>query len=94
MLEIERKRYYDVQCVDMYTFNYGYIGSCTTGNGECYMVADQDWNGHDLGDTTSRASTFQGRINLLVRSRRDVNTPWGLIEWPNAMQGQVSLEDS
>jgi len=44
--EIERNRYYPVQLVDMYTFNYGYIGSRTTGNsGGCYMIAGLGWRG-------------------------------------------------
>jgi hypothetical protein len=43
---IEKSRYYAVQLVDMYTFNYGYIGSRATGNGAgCYMVAGPDWKG-------------------------------------------------
>jgi hypothetical protein len=43
---IEKSRYYAVQLVDMYTFNYGYIGSRATGNGGgCYMVAGPDWKG-------------------------------------------------
>lgn len=38
--------YYTVQLVDMYTFNYGYIGSRATGNGAgCYLVAGPDWKG-------------------------------------------------
>jgi hypothetical protein len=46
MPEIEKERYYDVQLVDMYTFNYGYMGSRTTGNGAgCYAVAGPDWKG-------------------------------------------------
>ncbi|AFM26214.1 hypothetical protein Desti_3565 [Desulfomonile tiedjei DSM 6799] len=46
MPEIEKARYYDVQLVDMYTDNYGYIGSRTTGNGAgCYLVAGPDWKG-------------------------------------------------
>jgi len=46
MPEIEKARYYDVQLVDMYTDNYGYIGSRTTGNGSgCYLVAGPDWKG-------------------------------------------------
>ena len=37
MPEIEKARYYDVQLVDLYTDNYGYMGSRTTGNGAgCY----------------------------------------------------------
>jgi hypothetical protein len=44
--EIERSRYYSVQLVDMYTFNYGYVGSRTTGNDVgCYMVAGPNWKG-------------------------------------------------
>lgn len=43
---IEKARYYDVQLVDLYTDNYGYIGSRTTGNGAgCYMVAGPDYAG-------------------------------------------------
>ena len=44
--EVEKGRYYVVQLVDMYTDNYGYIGSRATGNGAgCYMVAGPDWKG-------------------------------------------------
>jgi hypothetical protein len=44
--EVEKERYYDVQLVDMYTFNYGYIGSRATGNDAgCFMVAGPDWKG-------------------------------------------------
>lgn len=44
--EVEKRRYYTVQLIDMYTFNYGYIGSRATGNGAgCYMVAGPDWKG-------------------------------------------------
>jgi hypothetical protein len=44
--KIEKLRYYSVQLADMYTFNYGYVGSRTTGNdGGCYMVAGPDWVG-------------------------------------------------
>jgi hypothetical protein len=44
--EIEKSRYFSVQLVDMYTFNYGYIGSRTTGNGAaCHMVAGSGWTG-------------------------------------------------
>ena len=46
MPEIEKERYYDVQLVDLYTDNYGYIGSRTTGNGAgCYLVAGPFWKG-------------------------------------------------
>jgi hypothetical protein len=44
--EIEKSRYFAVQLIDLYTFNYGYMGSRTTGNGAaCYMVAGPNWKG-------------------------------------------------
>ena len=44
--EIEKNRYYDVQLTDMYTNNFGYMGSRTTGNGAgCHMVAGPEWRG-------------------------------------------------
>src|SRR5271167_4910479 len=44
--EIEKSRYFSVQLIDLYTFNYGYMGSRTTGNGAaCNMVAGPDWTG-------------------------------------------------
>ena len=49
--KVEKSRYYDVQLVDMYTFNYGYIGSRATGNDAgCYMVAGPDWKGETPKD--------------------------------------------
>jgi hypothetical protein len=44
--EIEKTRYFSVQLVDMYTFNFGYAGSRTTGNGPgCFMIAGPTWKG-------------------------------------------------
>ncbi len=44
--KIEKSRYFSIQLVDMYTFNYGYIGSRATGNGAaCYMIAGPGWKG-------------------------------------------------
>ncbi|WP_216900525.1 DUF1254 domain-containing protein [Synechococcus sp. CCY 9618] len=44
--KIESSRYFSVQLIDMYTFNYGYIGSRTTGNNPgCYMIAGPRWRG-------------------------------------------------
>jgi hypothetical protein len=39
-------RYFVVQLVDMFTYNYGYVGTRTTGNaGGRYMIAGPGWNG-------------------------------------------------
>jgi len=44
--EIEKSRYYSVQLVSQYTYNFGYIGSRATGNGAgCYAVAGPNWSG-------------------------------------------------
>ena len=44
--KVDKSRYYSVQLVDMYTFNYGYVGSRATGNeAACFMVAGPTWKG-------------------------------------------------
>src|SRR5882724_4995245 len=43
---IEKERYFSVQLVDAYTFNFAYIGSRTTGNdGGSYLIAGPGWKG-------------------------------------------------
>lgn len=43
---IEAGRYFSVQLIDLYTFNFGYIGSRTTGNdGGSFLVAGPGWKG-------------------------------------------------
>jgi hypothetical protein len=43
---IEPERYYSVQLADLYTFNFGYIGTRATGNNAgCYMVSGPGWTG-------------------------------------------------
>lgn len=44
--EIGKDRYYSIQLVDLYTYNFAYIGSRTTGNGAgSYLVAGPEWYG-------------------------------------------------
>jgi hypothetical protein len=43
---IEKSRYFSLQFVDMYTFNFGYMGSRTTGNdAACAVIAGPNWKG-------------------------------------------------
>jgi hypothetical protein len=43
---IEKKRYFSVQLIDAYTFNFAYIGSRATGNdGGSFLVAGPNWKG-------------------------------------------------
>ena len=43
---VEKGRYYSLQFIDMYTFNFAYVGSRATGNGAgSYLLAGPKWNG-------------------------------------------------
>jgi hypothetical protein len=43
---IEKNRYFSVQLIDAYTFNFAYIGSRTTGNdGGRFLIAGPNWKG-------------------------------------------------
>jgi hypothetical protein len=43
---IEKNRYFSIQLIDDYTFNFDYIGSRTTGNdGGNFLVAGPNWKG-------------------------------------------------
>lgn len=43
---IEKERYFSIQLIDAYTFNFDYIGSRTTGNGGgSYLIAGPGWKG-------------------------------------------------
>jgi hypothetical protein len=43
---IEKGRYFSVQLIDAYTFNFAYLGSRTTGNeGGSFLIAGPNWKG-------------------------------------------------
>jgi len=43
---VEKDRYYSLQFIDMYTFNFAYVGSRATGNGAgSYLLAGPKWQG-------------------------------------------------
>src|SRR4051812_41236929 len=43
---VEKGRYYSLQFIDMYTFNFAYVGSRATGNGAgSYLLAGPRWKG-------------------------------------------------
>lgn len=60
--EIEKDRYYSVMLTSLYTYNFGYLGSRTTGNGGgCYAVAGPDWTGETpagVGKVITSGSQF------------------------------------
>ena len=43
---IEKGRYFSIQLIDLYTFNFAYIGSRATGNGGgSFLIAGPGWKG-------------------------------------------------
>src|SRR5437773_7440344 len=47
--EIDKERYFSIQLIDAYTFNFDYIGSRTTGNdGGSYLIAGPNWKSETL----------------------------------------------
>ncbi len=43
---VEKRRYYSVQLIDIYTQNFAYLGTRATGNqGGNFMIVGPDWNG-------------------------------------------------
>ncbi|WET07902.1 DUF1254 domain-containing protein [Pseudomonas sp. D3] len=49
--KIEDNRYYSVQLIDLYTQNFAYLGTRSTGNnGGHYMIAGPDWKGQQPVD--------------------------------------------
>lgn len=66
--EVEKGRYYSVQLIDMYTFNFGYIGSRATGNGAgCYVVAGPHWKG---GTPAAIKKVFRSETEISVAAYR------------------------
>ncbi len=60
---IEKERYFSIQLIDAYTFNFDYIGSRATGNGGgSYLIAGPGWKGQTPGGVKKviRAETELG----------------------------------
>jgi len=63
--KIDKNRYYSVQFIDLYTHNFAYLGSRTSGNnGTTVLLAGPDWNGETPKgiDQVIRSETQLGNI--------------------------------
>lgn len=50
---IEKKRYFSIQLIDLYTHNFNYIGSRTTGNdGGQFLIVGPGWDGEAIDGIT------------------------------------------
>jgi hypothetical protein len=76
---VERSRYYSVQLTDMYSFNYGYIGTRATGSqAGCYLVAGPNWKG-----------ASPAGVNKVFRSE----TQFGLIIFRTQLFNSADMEN-
>jgi hypothetical protein len=64
--EIEESRYYDVQFIDSYTYNFAYLGSRTSGNkAGTYMLIGPNWNGEAV-DGIDKVLKSETEIGVVV----------------------------
>src|SRR6478609_1890818 len=76
---IEQDRYYSLQFVDLYTYNFDYVGSRTTGNGGGkYLLAGPNWKG-DMPDG----------VDKVIRSDTDL----ALVLYRTQLLGPSDLEN-
>lgn len=64
--EIEERRYYSVQFIDSYTYNFAYLGSRTTGNkAGTYMLVGPNWKGEAV-DGIDKVLKSETEIGVIV----------------------------
>lgn len=68
---VDSKRYYVMQFIDLYTFNFAYVGTRATGNrAGKYLIAGPDWNGNvpdgidEILKSETNLVTLLGRVEL------------------------------
>ena len=63
---VEKKRYFSIQLIDLYTHNFDYIGSRTTGNdGGDFLVAGPGWKG-DVPDGITKVIHCETELAVAV----------------------------
>ncbi|MDO6760402.1 DUF1254 domain-containing protein [Tamlana sp. 2_MG-2023] len=79
--EIEDDRYYVMQLVDLYTFNFDYIGSRATGNkAGKYLIAGPDWEGSVPEEINKAFTSETNLVTILGRTEMDDPSESALIE--------------
>lgn len=64
--KVDGGRYYSIQLTDLYTFNYGYIGTRATGNEKgCYLIAGPTWKG-DTPDSVAKTFRSETQFSLAI----------------------------
>jgi hypothetical protein len=68
--KMERNRYFVFQLMDLYTFNFAYIGSRTTGNdGGTYLIAGPGWKGDVPKNITKSFHTETDFVSVVGRTQ-------------------------
>jgi hypothetical protein len=68
--KMEKNRYFVFQLMDLYTFNFAYIGSRTTGNdGGNYMIAGPGWTGATPKDVTKVIHSETSLVSIVGRTQ-------------------------
>jgi hypothetical protein len=88
--EIAKDRYYSIQLISQYTYNFGYIGSRATGNSSgCYAVAGPEWTG-DRPDGIGKL--FQSETQFALAIYRTQLFDPADIEKVKVIQGQYKVQ--
>ena len=67
---IEENRYFSIQLIDAYTFNFDYIGSRTTGNdGGVFVIAGPNWKGETPRNVTKVIRSATDLVFALYRTQ-------------------------
>ena len=67
---IEQDRYYSLQFIDSYTYNFAYLGSRTTGNGGGkYLLAGPTWQGETPAGVNEVIRSDTDLANVLYRTQ-------------------------
>ena len=68
--EMDPNRFYHFQFIDLYTHNFGYVGTLSTGNGAGkYLVAGPDWKGQKPEGIKNVVPSETGFIFCIVRTQ-------------------------
>ena len=88
--EMEPERFYHFQLIDVYTHNYAYMGTMTTGNmAGKYMIAGPNWKGKTPEGIDQVISCETGVFFVIVRTQMmDAND----LENVKRIQGEYKLE--
>ncbi|MEA3461898.1 MAG: DUF1254 domain-containing protein, partial [Bacteroidota bacterium] len=88
--DLEPERFYHFQLIDLYTHNYAYLGTLTTGNsGGKYLIRESSWKGKVPDEIDQVLSCETGMFFVVVRTQMmDAND----LENVKRIQGEYKLE--